>query len=292
MKHDAILIAGPTASGKTSLAIDLAKKHNGAIINTDSMQVYDILSVLTARPQIDEMEDIPHMLFGHVNPSKLYSTAKWILDVENALVEIKKMGKIPIFAGGTGLYFKALIEGLSPIPDVDEAIRKKWRLFSDQADVGELHDTLKSMDTQSAEKLEIGDTQRLVRALEVIDSTGMPLHYWQQQNNKTPLLNGENFKKLVLTPPRDLLRERAELRFNMMIEQGALDEVRAIMALNLSSDMPAMRAIGVKFLSQYLGGEIGMEKAKELSINATRQYAKRQGTWFRNQFDDDWQRQV
>lgn len=288
MKHDAILIAGPTASGKTGLAIELAKKHNGAIINTDSMQVYDILSILTARPQPEEMQDIPHLLFGHVHPSRLYSTAKWIKDVKNALDQIRDMGKIPIFAGGTGLYFKALLEGLSPIPDIDIEVRNKWRAFAETAQDGVVHDKLKSLDALSAEKLKSSDTQRLVRALEVIDGTGKPLHYWQEQQNKSPLLNGENCEKIVLLPPRDLLRERAELRFNQMVEQGALDEVRAIMTLNLSNDLPAMRAIGVKFLTQYLVEEISLDKARELSINATRQYAKRQGTWFRNQFDDDW----
>lgn len=288
MKHDAILIAGPTASGKTGLAIELAKRHNGAIINTDSMQVYDILSVLTARPQPDEMEDVPHLLFGHVAPSKLYSTAKWVKDVQNTLAEIRDMGKLPIFAGGTGLYFKALLEGLSPVPDIDIEIRNKWRAFAETAKEGALHAELKSLDVISAEKLKVGDTQRLVRALEVIDGSGKPLHYWQNQQNKTPLLKAANCKKIVLLPPRDLLRERAELRFNQMLEHGALDEVRALMALKLSSDLPAMRAIGVKFIAQYLDGEISLDKARELSINATRQYAKRQGTWFRNQFDDDW----
>lgn len=290
MIKDAILIAGPTASGKTGLAIELAKKHNGAIINTDSMQVYDILSILTARPQPYEMQDIPHLLFGHVHPSKLYSTAKWILDVERALVEVREMGKMPIFAGGTGLYFKALLEGLSPIPEIKGEIRIKWRLFAETADEGALHEKLQSLDAKSADNLKKGDTQRLVRALEVIDGTGKPLHYWQAQKNKKPVLNGKNCEKIVLSPPRDLLRERAKLRFSQMIEQGALDEVTNLLALKLSDDLPAMRAIGVKFLAQYLDKQISLEKASELSINATRQYAKRQGTWFRNQFDADWQR--
>ncbi|MBL1405856.1 MAG: tRNA (adenosine(37)-N6)-dimethylallyltransferase MiaA [Rhizobiales bacterium] len=288
MKHDAILIAGPTASGKTGLAIELAKRHNGAIINTDSMQVYDILSVLTARPQPEEMQGIPHLLFGHVHPSELYSTAKWIKDVQNALAKIRDMGKVPIFAGGTGLYFKALLEGLSPIPDIDIEVRNKWRSIAETAKEGVLHEKLKSLDAAGSKKIKVGDTQRLVRAIEVIDGTGKPLNYWQAQQNKTPLLSGNNCQKIVLLPSRELLRERAELRFQQMVEQGALEEVRVLMALNLSNDLPAMRAIGVKFIGQYLEKQISLDKASELSINATRQYSKRQGTWFRNQFDDNW----
>lgn len=288
MTKDVILIAGPTASGKTGLAIDMAKKHNGAIINTDSMQVYDILSVLTARPQPDEMEGVPHLLFGHVHPSKLYSTAKWIDDVKAALEEVRKMGRIPIFAGGTGLYFKALLEGLSPIPDIDPDVRSKWREFSKVADVDELYGELIKLDDEMARKLEPSDTQRLVRALEVIDSTGKSLGYWQSLGNKRALLHEYECRKIVLSPERSLLRERALVRFSQMIELGALNEVKELLALNLSQDLPAMRAIGVKFLGQYLAREISLDKACELSVNATRQYAKRQNTWFSNQFGADW----
>ncbi|MFK7902194.1 MAG: tRNA (adenosine(37)-N6)-dimethylallyltransferase MiaA [Nitratireductor sp.] len=287
---DAVLLAGPTASGKTSLAIEIARQHNGVIINSDSMQVYDVLSLLTARPQEHEMQNIEHFLFGHVDPSTHYSTAKWIEDVKTTLDDVKAKNKLPIFAGGTGLYFKTLLEGLSPVPAIDDAIRHKWRVFSQTAEPNELHDTLKEMDAQSAATLLPSDTQRLVRAIEVFESTGKPLHYWQSLGNETPLLDSARVTKMVLLPEREILRERAALRFDQMIEEGALREVEALMRLDLSNDMPAMRAIGVSQLIAHLKNEMSLEQACELSVNATRQYAKRQTTWLKNQFGDDWHR--
>lgn len=286
MIKDAILIAGPTASGKTEISINLAKQLNGVIINTDSMQVYDILSVITAKPTVEEMGDVEHLLFGHVHPTVDYSTAKWIEDVETVLGEIGN--KLPIFVGGTGLYFKALSEGLSQIPDIDPEIRLKWRTFSDQHSSNELYDELELRDMDSAARLNQGDTQRIVRALEVVDSTGKSIHHWQKIGNKTPLLDITASRNYIILPERQRLNQRIDQRFRKMVEEGAIEEVQTLLKLNLSHESPVMRAIGVKQITAYLEGEIKLEEASDLASIASRQYAKRQRTWFRNQFKDNW----
>ena len=283
---DAIVIAGPTASGKTGFSVELAKTVNGAVINADSMQIYDILQILTARPSIQGMEGVPHYLFGHVSPRIAYSAAKWIEDAETALNQVRASGKVPIFVGGTGLYFKVLIEGLSSIPQIEPQIREKWRKRSRQWDSSQLYDKLKKLDPQGADKLQPGDTQRLVRALEVVEGTGKPISFWQNDVGKSPLLDGAKCKKLILMPPREILRSRINSRFKQMLDKGALLEVEQLNLLGLSSSFPAMRAIGVSQLSQYRAGKITLDEACELACAATRQYAKRQSTWFRNQFSD------
>lgn len=289
MNKDMILIAGPTASGKTGLSIELAEKYDGVVINADSMQVYDVLSVLTARPSKSEMGSILHKLFGHMHPSQIYSTAKWIEDVRAQLIEIRRNKKTPIFVGGTGLYFKTLIEGLSSIPEIDPEIRTKWRDFSLTAQRGVLHSTLEKTDPNAAKILNEGDTQRIVRALEVIDSTGKSILYWQSLGNGIPLVDADAVEKIILLPERSFLNERISQRFSEMLIQGAVEEVEALLALDLPNENPAMRAIGVSQIGKYLAGEISLEEAGELASIATRQYAKRQSTWFRNQFAEGWQ---
>ena len=286
---DAIVIAGPTASGKTRFSLELAKTVNGAVINADSMQIYDILQILTARPSIQEMEGVPHYLFGHVSPQTAYSSAKWVEDAEEALVQVRASGKVPIIVGGTGLYFKALIEGLSAIPEIEPQLREKWRKLSRQWSSAQLYEALKQRDPDGAKVLRPGDTQRLVRALEVVEGTGKPISFWQNEDSKSPLLDAAKCRKLILMPPRDVLHERINFRFRQMLDNGAVMEAEQLNLLGLSPDLPAMRAIGVSQLSQHRAGKITLDEACELACAATRQYAKRQCTWFRNQFGEGWQ---
>lgn len=287
MRTKAVLIAGPTASGKSALAIELANKHNGFVINADSMQIYSVLHRLTARPTLEEMGGVEHLMFGHVHPSEPYSVAKWLDEIQAILSDPIYEGRMPVIVGGTGLYFKALLEGLSAIPPIDADIRRSLRDAS-LVDVAPLFKELKMLDPVGAAKLEAGDSQRIVRALEVIKSTGKSLSYWQNIRTEHPTLDREMCQKIVLSPPRSLLHERIALRFNKMIEEGALEEVKALISLNLDNEMPAMRAIGVSQLQDYLEGRCELAQAIELSVIATRQYAKRQSTWFRHQFDHRW----
>ncbi len=281
------MIAGPTASGKSGLAIELAKKHNGIVINSDSMQIYSILQELTARPSKAEMDGVEHLLFGHVHPCKPYSVARWLEDLKLMIDKVTADGKLPILVGGTGLYFKAALEGLSEVPVIDPDIRRQLRDAS-LSDLGSVYSELLKLDPLGAVDLEPNDSQRIVRALEVIKSTGRSLKDWQSAPKQSPLLDSEHCEKIVLMPDRELLHERIANRFHQMIENGAVEEVEAIVKLKLDSEMPAMRAIGVSQLAKAIIGEIELREAIELSIIATRQYAKRQSTWFRHQFDDSW----
>lgn len=283
----AILIAGPTASGKSALAINLAKKHDGIVINTDSMQVYSVLHQLTARPDEHEMDGIDHQLFGHIHPSQAYSVAEWLNEVSDLLGKIGASNQTPIFVGGTGLYFKAMLEGLSEVPPIDRDLRRELRDKS-LVDLEALFRELQSLDPVGAAKLEAGDSQRIVRALEVVKSTGKSLTHWQNQKPGPSILSAGDCQKIVLSPPRPLLHERIAFRFDKMVDSGAIEEVKALLELGLDQEMPAMRAIGVSQLQDHIEGKTSLEQAIELSVIATRQYAKRQSTWFRHQFDDSW----
>ncbi len=283
----AILIAGPTASGKSALAIKLAKKYDGIVINTDSMQVYSVLHQLTARPDEDEMDGVDHHLFGHIHPSQTYSVAGWLNEVRCFLGNITTRNKTPIFVGGTGLYFKAMLEGLSEVPLIDPDLRRKLRDAS-LVDLEALFRELQLLDPVGAAKLEAGDSQRIVRALEVVKSTGKSLTHWQNQKPGPSILRAEHCKKIVLSPPRPLLHERIAHRFGNMVDNGAVEEVKTLLELGFDREMPAMRAIGVSQLQDYVEGKTSLDEAIELSVIATRQYAKRQSTWFRHQFDESW----
>ena len=285
----AILIAGPTASGKSALALHMAKETGGFIVNTDSMQVYDVLDLLSARPQADELREADHFLYGHVAPSVSYSTGKWFADVEILLARDDLKGRTPIFVGGTGLYFRALLGGLSQMPEVAVDVREHWRNKMSEEGAEALHRLLAERDPEIAATLRPTDSQRIVRALEVFEGTGKSLLHWQR-NTGTALIDNASARKIVLLPDRKWLGERIERRFKLMWDQGALDEVRALMALNLDPALPALKAIGVREISAFFTGEIPREEAIELSVIATRQYAKRQSTWFRNQLDESWKR--
>ncbi len=285
----AILIAGPTASGKSSLALELAERHGGAVVNADASQVYSGLKVLTARPGKGELDRAPHYLYGHVDPAHAYSVAQWLREMRSLIPEIRDAGNVPILTGGTGLYFKALLEGLSDIPEPDPAIRNYWRDFAAQTPQ-KLHGELARRDDEGARKLRPSDVQRLVRALEVFDSTGVPLSQWQERRLEAPVLQDENLLKFIVEPPRAVLHERIERRFDEMIQHGAIEEVEALLKRGLADNLPAMKAIGVRELKAYLNGEIELPVAVERAKTATRQYAKRQSTWFRNQVGEGWKR--
>jgi tRNA dimethylallyltransferase len=291
---EAVLIAGPTASGKSALALALADKvrdssREPVIVNADSMQVYGVLRILTARPDEADMARFPHLLFGHVPPKEAYSTGRWLGEAAAALDEIRQTGRFPIFAGGTGLYFKALTEGFAAIPDIPDDIRHRWRERLKTEGAGTLYGELAVRDPGGAGILEPGDAQRIVRALEVFEATGQSIVEWQRAGQADPLLPTGRAIRLAVQPDRAELYRRIEERFDRMVEAGALEEVEALAALDLDPDLPAMKAIGVKELSDFLASRVSLDEAIVQAKTRTRQYAKRQMTWMRNQMADwDW----
>jgi tRNA dimethylallyltransferase len=285
----AILIAGPTASGKSRLALDLASRFGGVIVNTDSMQVYSVLRVLTARPGEADLLATPHLLYGHIDPSLSYSTGQWLRDVQGLTNDGVFSGLTPIFVGGTGLYFRALTGGIAEMPAIPEAVRAKWRSRLNVEGSAKLHRVLATVDARASMQINASDGQRIVRALEIVEASGRSQLDWQMEKGR-PLVNPATAKRFVLTVDRDLLHKRIELRFDSMVEGGALNEVRELANRALDSSAPAMRAIGVPELSSYLAGEFSIDLAIERAKAATRQYAKRQLTWFRNQMGPEWRR--
>jgi len=287
-KRNITLIAGPTASGKSRLAARLGKATNSVIVNADSMQVYDVLHLLTARPQHREMQKLPHYLYGFVHPSQNFSTGLWQAHVRDLVQQPDLQHKNLIFVGGTGLYFRALCGGLAEIPPIPPIIRDALRQRLQDEGAQKLHAELHRKDKTAAARIKPQDGQRVIRALEVLAATGHPLHYWQQQKTAS-LVDGKRAQKILILPERATLYQRIESRFDEMLAQGALDEVRALMALGIDATMPTMKAIGVRELAQVLEGNWSIERAKERAKIATRQYAKRQMTWFSTQFAADWQ---
>ncbi|NKK65387.1 MULTISPECIES: tRNA (adenosine(37)-N6)-dimethylallyltransferase MiaA [Rhizobium] len=286
---NAILITGPTASGKSALAVELARRYDGAVVNADSMQVYDTLRVLTARPSEEEMQGVPHHLYGHVPAGAAYSTGAWLRDVSALLPGLRDAGRLPVFVGGTGLYFKALTGGLSDMPEVPEALREKLRARLVEEGPDGLHAELAEADPAMAASLNRQDGQRIVRALEVVKATGQSIAGFQSRSGPVVIDAAEAFKIVVL-PDRAVLHQRINGRFEKMLQQGAEDEVRALLALDLPAETPVMKAIGVSQITAMLRGEITRDEVLEKGAAATRQYAKRQMTWFRNQMDDSWER--
>lgn len=285
--RNALLIAGPTASGKSAFALDLAVKQGGAIVNADSMQVYAGLSVLTARPDAADLALASHHLYGHVDPAEDYSTGAWLRDVQHVADEIERSDKRPIFVGGTGLYFRALTEGLSQMPDIPRTVRDKWRYHLMEDGAGKLHALLLRRDPAAAMRLKPTDGQRIVRALEVLDASGRSILEWQAMR-ETPLVDMASARAAVLAPPRGLLVQRIDARVDAMMAQGAIEEVQALLARKLPSTVPAMKAIGVRELADFLGGRASLPEAVERIKIATRQYSKRQSTWFRHQLGPEW----
>ncbi|MER9672661.1 tRNA (adenosine(37)-N6)-dimethylallyltransferase MiaA [Mesorhizobium sp. M0208] len=286
---NAILIAGPTASGKSALALDLAERNGGVIVNTDSMQGYSVLDVLTARPGPAELARVPHFLYGHVDPSTAYSTGAWLRDVTKLMDDGTLSERPVIFVGGTGLYFRALTEGISEMPDIPKSIRDRWRYELQEQGAVRLHRILLREDSAAGMMLRPTDGQRIVRALEVLDASGRSILEWQAARGR-PLIDRSSARFFVIEPERAALVERIDARFDRMLDKGALDEVKQLSALGLDPDLPAMKAIGVRELQAALAGAISFPEAIERAKIATRQYAKRQTTWFRHQLGPEWQR--
>jgi tRNA dimethylallyltransferase len=286
---DAILIAGPTASGKSAMALDIAARDNGIIVNADSMQVYSVLNVVTARPTAADLQRAPHVLYGHVDPSVAYSTGGWLRDVSRIVGEGRLAGRRPIFVGGTGLYFRALVDGISRMPEIPDHVRERWRRRLDESGPQELHRILQRDDPAAALTLKAGDGQRIVRALEVLEASGQSILEWQKGDG-VPLIDAVSARFMVIEPDRQSLVERIEKRFVRMVGEGAVEEVKALLALGLDPALPVMKAIGVRELGMAIEGLISPAEAERLASIATRQYAKRQSTWFRNQLGPEWQR--
>jgi tRNA dimethylallyltransferase len=280
-----VLIAGPTASGKSALALALAQRTGGIIINTDSMQVYRDLRILTARPTPEEETRVPHWLYGHVDAAMNFSAGAWVADAAKILAEVGACGQTPIFVGGSGLYFKALTRGLSAVPPIPPEIRDGVRARLERDGVEALHAELAKRDPVSAERLKPRDRTRIARALEVVEATGRSLLDWHREG-LPPLLPPDTFDALFLAPEREALYARIDARFATMLESGALDEVAALAARGLDPLLPAMKAHGVPALIRHLKGEIALEEAADIGRADTRHYAKRQFTWFRHQLPE------
>jgi tRNA dimethylallyltransferase len=282
----AVLIAGPTASGKSALGIKLAQGLDGVVINADSMQVYRDLRVITARPTPDEEAQAPHRLYGQVDAAVNFSVGRYVADAVQVLQGLQGR-KLPIFVGGTGLYFKALTEGLSDMPPVPDEVREQVRRDSEGLETPELHSLLSERDPETARTLRTSDRLRVQRALEIFAATGRPLVSFHGARQPGPFADIPVIK-LFLAPDRDDLRRRIDGRFLAMMDQGALNEVRTLGERNLDPMLPAMRAHGVPGLLAYLRGEVSLDEAIAKGQGDTRRYAKRQFTWFRHQLPD-WQ---
>ncbi len=285
-----VLIAGPTASGKSAAALRLAEAvaregRAAWIVNVDAMQVYDALRVLTARPSFEEEARAPHRLYGHVPAATRYSVGMWLADAKGVLAEAERAGALAILTGGTGLYFRALTEGLAEIPAIPRETHAVWAARLKAEGVERLHDTLAERDPVSAAAIRRNDRQRTLRALEVLDATGRTLDEWRSAPAVPPVV-GADAPRVVLEPDRAELHRRIEARFDHMAEAGALDEVVALLAQNLDPELPAMKAIGVRAFAAHLSGEISLAAAIARAKTETRRYAKRQTTWFRNQAPD------
>jgi tRNA dimethylallyltransferase len=280
-KHPAIIVAGPTCSGKSALALDLAERLGGTIINADSMQVYREVRILTARPTASDEARAPHRLYGIRPAAEPASAAWWREAALEAIADTIAAGRTPILCGGTGLYLAALAQGLAVIPDPGAAARTEARALLASHGPAALHGRLTEADPETAATLRPTDSQRIARAWEVWRGTGTGLAEWQRRQapaDPLPL----DFTILLLDPPRDALRAAIAARAATMIAQGAIDEVSALLGQNLDASLPAMRAHGVPEFSAYLRGEIGLAEAQRRVCLVTGQYTKRQATWFRH----------
>ncbi|HTH33623.1 MAG TPA: tRNA (adenosine(37)-N6)-dimethylallyltransferase MiaA [Xanthobacteraceae bacterium] len=280
-----ILIAGPTASGKSALALALAERHGGTVINADSMQVYRDLSIITARPTAEEEARVPHRLYGHVDAAVNFSVGRWCTEFEAVLAEARGEGRAAVIVGGTGLYFSALTRGLAAVPPIPAQIRDDVRGRLAKEGVAALHAELARQDPAAAAHLRPGDRARVTRALEVVLATGRSLLLWHE-DNMPARLDPARAAKIFLMPERDALLSRIDSRFDAMMAAGALDEVRTLAARHLDPSLPAMKAHGVPWLIRHLDGAITLAVAVEGAKRDTRQYTKRQATWFRNQLPD------
>jgi len=280
-----VLIAGPTASGKSALALTLAERIGGMIVNADSMQVYRDLRIITARPTPEEEAHVPHRLYGHIDAAENYSVGRYVVDAAAALAEARQLGRTPIFVGGTGLYFKALTHGLAAVPPITPGVRAAVRARLEAEGPAALHDELARRDPVMAARLELADRARIARALEVLEATGRSLAEWQRVG-MAPVLDRVRAVTIFLSPSRDELRRRIDVRFDAMLASGALTEVKALVARGLDARLPALKAHGVPWLIRHLTGEMTLADAAAAAKKDTRHYTKRQFTWFRHQLGD------
>lgn len=279
------LIAGPTASGKSALAMALAERAGGVIVNADSAQVYRDLGVVTARPTAEEEAKVPHRLYGARDGALPCSAADWAADARAAIQKAHEADRLPILVGGTGLYIRTLLDGIAPIPDIDPEVRAAVRALP----VAEAYEALQDEDSEAAARLRPSDTTRVARALEVIRSTGRPLADWQKAR-VGGIGDAIDLRPLLLLPPRDWLYARCDVRFDKMFSDEGIEEVSSLLARNLDPALPVMRAIGVREIAAFIRGELSREDALAAGRKATRRYAKRQYTWFAHQPPADWPR--
>jgi tRNA dimethylallyltransferase len=280
-----LVITGPTASGKSSLALALSRLVPVTIINCDASQVYADLRVITARPSAEEEVEAPHALFGHVDGAVACSAVDWASDAKRAITEARDDGRLPVLVGGTGLYIQTLLNGIAPVPEIDPAVRAEVRAMQ----VDEAHALLTLEDPEAAARLSANDTTRVCRALEVVRSSGRTLKAWQE-TRIGGIDDAVRLVPMILLPPRPWLHERCDARFINMLDQGAIEEVDALLKRRLDPMLPAMRAIGVREIAALLSGDATREETIKAGQIATRQYTKRQYTWFRNQPPATWTR--
>lgn len=283
MNKPAIVIAGPTASGKSGLALAIARAFDGVVINADSMQVYDVLRVITARPSALEEAQAPHRLYGVLAPSVNCSATLWKEMAAEAMAEAWAQGRLPVVVGGTGLYLRTLMQGISPVPDIPAEIRAATRAQLAEMGNAAFHARLAGRDPVMAARLDPANSQRLARAWEVIEASGKSLAEWQALAPEGAV--AARWLTLFLDPPRNILYANCDHRFELMLAQGGLDEVRALLSLGLDPTLPAMKALGVPELAALLKGEMTNQQAVVAAQKATRNYAKRQLTWFRHQLE-------
>lgn len=284
MMNPILCIAGPTASGKSSWALNLAKKFDGEIINSDALQVYKELQILSARPTENEMESIPHHLYGHISASHRYSTGQWLVEADALIIDILARGKTPILVGGTGLYFKALTEGLAKIPEISNAGKAQAQEILDTNGISSLRNAAQRLDPEATARVLGDDPQRLLRIVGVALGTEKPLSSWQSATK--PVLPSASWHGAVLLPDREKLYKKINDRFADMVKSGGLAEAERLRALKLDPMLPAMKAIGVRELIAHIKGEVDLDEAIEKAARETRRFAKRQYTWLRGQMPD------
>ncbi len=284
--YSSILISGPTASGKSKLALDIAEKVGGVVINADSMQIYNTISLITARPSNQDMDTIPHFLYGYIDPKIRYSVGEWISDIEPLINFLIKINKIPVIVGGTGLYFAGLFGEISEIPEISAKTRLKWEEIKEHKGTQALFDKLKELDPKSAATINSTDTTRIIRALEVFDDTGKSIRDWQLSPGK-PIINKSLSKMIYLCPPRNVIDDNIIKRTSEIIENDQLyEEIKLLSSKKISDSYPIMKAIGVKDTIAYLEDEISIEILNDRIITDTKRYVKRQLTWARKKMMD------
>jgi len=284
--YSSILISGPTASGKSKLALDIAEKIGGVVINADSMQIYNTISLITARPSNKDMDTIPHFLYGYIDPKIRYSVGEWISDIEPLINFLIRINKIPVIVGGTGLYFAGLFGEISEIPEISAKTRLKWEEIKEHKGTQALFDKLKELDPKSAATINSTDTTRIIRALEVFDDTGKSIRDWQLSPGK-PIINKSMSKMIYLCPPRNVNDDNIIKRTSEIIGNDQLyEEIKLLSSKKISDSYPIMKAIGVKDTIAYLEDEISIEILNDRIITDTKRYVKRQLTWARKKMMD------